>query len=249
MRVLLSNDDGIEAPGITALRRTLEDLDWEVYVAAPDRERSATGHGITVHRPLRIRELNWKENSRGWAVDGTPADCVKLALETFLPGPPDLVISGINRGANLGTDVLYSGTVSAAFEGMINGYTSLAVSLTAYDDPDFAPAAAFVRRFLLHMPRLPGCAMLNINIPPGEPRGIRITRLGRRRYVNVFHRRTDPRGRTYFWMAGDIEDAGNGPDTDVAAVADGFVSITPLHCDLTDYGLMDALRELENGRT
>lgn len=250
MRVLVANDDGIEAAGIVALRQTLEAMGWEVYVAAPDRERSGTGHGITVHRPLRVRELTWGEKSHGWAVDGTPADCVKMVLETFLPQPPDLVISGINLGPNLGTDVLYSGTVSAAFEGMINGHTAIAVSLATYDDPDFRPAAAFMRDFLPRVQEmsLPACTMLNVNVPPGEPRGIRITRLGRRRYVNVFHRRTDPRGRVYYWMAGDVEETDNGPGTDMAAVKNGFVSITPLQCDLTDYNLLDALRDLEDGQ-
>ncbi|MDA8334911.1 MAG: 5'/3'-nucleotidase SurE [Peptococcaceae bacterium] len=248
MRVLLANDDGIEAAGITALRQVLEDLDWEVYVSAPDRERSAVGHGITVHRPLRVRKYVWGEKSRGWSVDGTPADCVKLALENFLPQPPDLVISGINLGPNLGTDVLYSGTVSAAFEGLINGFTAIAVSLAVYGEADYRPAAAFLRDFLPQALRmtLPPCTMLNINVPPGVPRGIRIARLGRRRYVNVFHRRTDPRGRAYYWMAGEVEDTDNGPGTDLAAVKDGFVSVSPLHCDLTDYNLLDALRDLEN---
>jgi len=249
MRVLVANDDGIEAAGITALRRVLEDTGWEVFVSAPDRERSAAGHGITVHRPLRVREQVYSEKSRGWAVDGTPADCVKLALEYFLPQPPDLVIAGINSGPNLGTDVLYSGTVSAAFEGMINGHTAIAVSLAVYRDPDFRPAAAFLRDFLPRVREmsLPPCTMLNVNIPPGEPRGVRITRLGTRRYVNVFHRRTDPRGRVYFWMAGEVEDTDAGPGTDLAVVKDRFVSITPLQCDLTDYHLLDALRDLESG--
>ncbi|HUW63438.1 MAG TPA: 5'/3'-nucleotidase SurE [Spirochaetia bacterium] len=250
MRVLVANDDGIEAAGIVTLRRALEEMGWEVYVAAPDRERSAAGHGITVHRPLRVREYVWGEKSRGWAVDGTPADCVKLALEAFLPQPPDLVISGINLGPNLGTDVLYSGTVSAAFEGMINGITAMAVSLATYRDPDFQPAAAFMREFLPRVQEmsLPACTMLNINVPPGQPQGIKMTRLGQRRYVNVFHRRTDPRGRDYYWMAGEVEETDNGPGTDMAAVNNHFVSITPLQCDLTDYHLLDALRDMENGK-
>jgi len=139
MRILISNDDGIHAEGITELRKTLEEL-AEIYVVAPDRERSACGHKITMHRPLRVKEITYGPRSRGWSVDGTPADCVKLALEALLPEPPDLVVSGINYGPNLGTDVLYSGTVSAAIEGSINSIPSIAVSLASYEYRDFSHA-------------------------------------------------------------------------------------------------------------
>jgi len=247
LRVLVTNDDGIHAEGIKALWRALESV-AEVFVAAPDRERSAVGHGITVHRPLRVREMNFSGNRvRGWVVDGTPADCVKLCLEALIPAPPDLLISGINLGANLGTDVLYSGTVSAAIEGIINGVPSLAVSLAADNqaEPDFRCAAAFTRALLglLRERRLPPGTLLNINVPPCPPRGVRVTRLGFRRYVNVIDRRTDPRGRVYFWMAGEPLDVDDGdPDTDVRAVADGYISVTPVHFDLTNHEMIAELK-------
>uniref|UniRef100_A0A7C1JM25 5'-nucleotidase SurE n=1 Tax=Ammonifex degensii TaxID=42838 RepID=A0A7C1JM25_9THEO len=245
MRILLTNDDGIFAEGITVLRKALERF-GEIYVIAPDRERSAAGHSITVHRPLRVREAGFRSQwVRGWVVDGTPADCVKLGLEALLPEKPDLLISGINLGPNVGTDVLYSGTVSAAIEGIINGVPSVAVSLATHDEPDFTTAVVFVQELLPELARqvLPTGTLLNINIPPGTPRGARVTKLGNIRYVNVIDRRTDPRGRSYFWMAGEPLDLNdNDPDTDVRAVKEGFISITPVQIDLTDYLFMEKLK-------
>ncbi|RPF49682.1 5'-nucleotidase /3'-nucleotidase /exopolyphosphatase [Thermodesulfitimonas autotrophica] len=245
MRILLTNDDGIFAEGISVLRKALEKT-AEIYVIAPDRERSATGHSITVHRPLRVREAGFRSpRVRGWVVDGTPADCVKLGLEALLPEKPDLLIAGINLGPNVGTDVLYSGTVSAAVEGIINGIPSLAVSLATHQEPDFSWAVRFVVSFLPEFTRqvVPAGTLLNINVPPGVPRGVKITKLGNIRYVNVIDMRTDPRGRTYFWMAGEPLDLnGNDPDTDVRAVKDGFISITPVQIDLTDYLFIEKLK-------
>lgn len=246
MKIMISNDDGIQAEGINQLRISLEN-DNEIFVVAPDRERSATGHKITIYRPLRVKEVDYPgARSKGWAVDGTPADCVKLGLEALLPDPPDLVISGINLGPNLGTDVLYSGTVSAAIEGIINGIPSLAVSLTSSEQPNFQLAAQVTKKLIENIGEyLPGRTLLNINIPPGTPGEIRVTKLGNRRYVNIFDKRTDPRGRTYFWMAGepfDIDE--DDPDTDVWAVKEGYISITPVHFDLTDYNIMAGLKEL-----
>lgn len=246
MRILISNDDGINAPGITQLRKVLAEQN-EIYVVAPDRERSATGHKITMHRPLRVQEQIYPEtNAMGWAVDGTPSDCVKLGLEALLPTLPDLVVSGINRGPNLGTDVLYSGTVSAALEGLINDVPAIAISLASYEFNDFTHAEVFIKT-LLHQcgQDLPKATLLNINIPPGNPCGVKVTRLGNRRYKNVFYRRTDPRGGTYFWMAGEPFDVdGSDPDTDVWAVNEGFISITPLHHDLTDHTVRDNLKDI-----
>ncbi|MGB9802607.1 5'/3'-nucleotidase SurE [Desulfofundulus sp.] len=246
MIVLLSNDDGIHAPGLKALAESLQEL-GELYIVAPDRERSATGHGITVHRPLRLEMVNMHGlKARAWAVDGTPADCVKLAVEDLLPGPPALVVAGINQGPNLGTDVLYSGTVSAAIEGIINGLPALAISLASYGDHDFTRAAEVARKVvgLTIEKGLPRGTLLNINVPVAEPRGVRFTRLGNRRYVNIFHKRTDPRGRIYYWMAGeplDLED--NGNDTDVQAIRENFISITPIQLDLTDYRSLSVFRQ------
>lgn len=246
MVVLLSNDDGIHAPGLKALAESLQEL-GELFIVAPDRERSATGHGITVHRPLRLETVTLPGvNARAWAVDGTPADCVKLAVEDLLPRPPELVVAGINQGPNLGTDVLYSGTVSAAIEGIINGFPSLAISLTSYGSYDFTTAAEVARKVVTLVMKngLPPGTLLNINVPPAKPRGMRITRLGNRRYINIFHKRTDPRGRIYYWMAGeplDLEE--NGEDTDVQAIKQNFISITPIQLDLTDHHALQILRQ------
>lgn len=247
MRILISNDDGIHAKGLEALRQNICGL-GDVFVVAPDRERSATGHGITVDRPLRIKEVHYKEkNTHGWAVDGTPADCVKLAVEDLLPGKPDLVLAGINIGPNLGTDVLYSGTVSAAIEGLINGIPSIAFSLACHHcEPDFSNAGPLVAEFLPQVMRhsIPPNTLININIPSGKPKGFKVTRLGSRRYVNIFHKREDPRGRIYYWMAGEpMELDKDTSGTDVKAVEEGYISITPIKIDLTDYKTLDMMKE------
>ncbi len=247
MRLLLTNDDGIFAPGLEALRDALAETAYELNIIAPDRERSATGHSITMHRPIRVREtcLDIAE-CYAWVVDGTPADCVKLGLESLLKHKPDLVISGINLGPNVGTDVIYSGTVSAAMEGLINRVPSIAVSLASHDQPDFRHAAAFIKDlvpFLIkHPDKLASQTLLNINIPPGKPAGFRITRMGDLRYKNAVTRRLDPRGKEYYWMAGKvITKDGNDPDTDIGAIQDNFISISPLKIDLTDYDMMEKL--------
>lgn len=241
MKILISNDDGIYAPGIVALREGLEQLDLvkAIYVVAPDRERSATGHSITMHRPLRTRQVSYKnKKSHGWSVDGTPADCVKLALEEILPESPDMVVAGINQGANLGTDVLYSGTVSAAVEGVINGFPAMAISLTSYSEHDFSHAVEFAAKFIPMVVRqgINLGTLINVNVPGGKPQGVKVTCLGSRRYINIFDRRTDPRGKEYFWMAGEpdeLED--HAPDTDVFSNRMGYITISPVTIDLTDH--------------
>ncbi len=252
MRILISNDDGVHAGGLLALKKALNPL-GEVHVVAPEREKSGTGHGITAHKPLRPKQVELGDGSMGWSVNGTPADCVKLGIEALLPEAPDLVFSGINRGANLGTDVLYSGTVSAAIEGIINGIPSIAISLADYDNPDFQHAAAFAARIAPVLVPAGGSAseftLLNINVPSGRPRGVKITRLGSRRYVNVFHKRIDPRGGVYYWMAGEPEDSvPQNPtvdaDVDAEAVKNNFISVTPLHFDLTEYRSIPKLAAL-----
>jgi len=245
MRILISNDDGIQAEGINKLIAVLEEHN-EVFVVAPDRERSATGHKITMHRPLRVTQWTYPGSKTvGWAIDGTPADCVKLGLEALLPAPPDIVVSGINQGPNLGTDVLYSGTVSAAVEGIINGIPSIAISLASYKSRDFSFAGELISKFVLNFGKeLPARTLLNINVPPGSPKGIKTTRLGDRRYVNIFDKRVDPRGRIYFWMAGEPFDIDrDDPETDVWAVKEGYVSITPVQYNLTDYNVMQTLKK------
>ena len=251
MRLLLTNDDGIYAPGIKALRQVLEkEGQYEITVVAPDREKSATGHGITVHRPLRAFDIKFKNsNVRGVAVDGTPADCVKLAVEALLENPPDLVLSGINSGPNLGTDVLYSGTVSAAIEAMINGIPAIAISMGsfAFEDEEYLRAAEIFARLLPEILKhpWPRDTILNINIPnvsKEEIKGVAITRLGVRKYINVFEERKDPRGLSYYWMSGEAVNYENGQDTDTAALARKEITITPVHFDLTNYHYLKELK-------
>lgn len=246
MRVLLTNDDGIHSAGIQALWQQFAAV-AEVTVVAPDSEKSATSQAITVHQPIYVDEQVIEQAGvRGWRVVGTPTDCVKIALETNIMEPPDLIVSGINHGPNIGTDVLYSGTVSAAIEGALHGIPAIAVSLDARENFDFTAAAQFAvrlaKQFIQHP--LPPRTLLNVNVPalPSDQiTGVSITKLGRREYRNAFHPHQDPRGRTYYWMSGEIVDCANDPDTDVAAVKAGRISVTPIHFDLTKYNLMDAL--------
>ncbi|HZK25495.1 MAG TPA: 5'/3'-nucleotidase SurE [Oscillospiraceae bacterium] len=249
MRVLVTNDDGVYAEGIQALAQEITKI-AETYVVAPDHEQSATGHAITMHRPLLAEEVKYHHlpELSPWKVNGTPADCVKLAVEALLPHKPDLVISGINRGANLGTDVLYSGTVSAAIEGVVLGIPAIAVSLAEYHDPHYEYAAAFTARLAKQFmqQKQEGEMLLNVNVPgcaAEEIRGVAVNRLGVRHYKNPFEKRTDPRGRSYYWLAGEIVDLEGENDTDVAAIKAGKISITPIQHDLTNFLLLDKVRE------
>lgn len=248
LRILLTNDDGVYASGIRAVRDALVRLPGvELTIVAPDRERSASGHAITVHRPIHVDEVtSLGPECPAWRVTGTPADCVKLAVEALLPQRPEIVVSGINRGANLGTDVFYSGTVSAAIEATFYDIPSLAVSLDAWNDADFQTAAAYIAWAVprLHGHKLPPRTLLNVNVPgvpPEQLAGVALTKLGVRRYRNVFDRRTDPRGRSYYWLAGELVDANNDPDTDVMAVRSRRISVTPIQLDLTDHRLFTAM--------
>ena len=250
MKLLVTNDDGLNAPGLNKLVETLAEM-AEIYVVAPDRERSGTGHGITVFEPIMIKRVDGIEAAQSaWVVYGTPVDCVKLGISALLPAPPDLVVSGINKGANLGWDVLYSGTVSAAMEGVIMGVPSIAVSLCLEDNlEDYGFAARFTRAVCRQLEKdgFDKDTIININVP-GIPRpgikGMRVTRLGRRQYENVFEERKDPRGNTYFWMGGDVVEEDQEPDSDVTAVNEGFVSLTPIHFDLTNYNLVEKYRRI-----
>lgn len=248
MLVLLTNDDGIFAPGLRALREVWErQEDCEVYVVAPAEERSASGHAITLFRPLMVEEVIFPGSLvKGWSVGGTPADAVKLAVGALLPRPPDLIISGINRGPNLGSDVFYSGTVSAAIEGTILGIRSVAVSLAAYEDGEYGLAARFsqhlIREALRH--KWPPGVLLNVNVPPLEPEeiaGVAITRLGVRHYRNIFDRRVDPRGRVYYWLTGEAVDGDEPEDSDVMALRQNLISVTPVHLDLTHHGMVQTM--------
>jgi 5'-nucleotidase len=241
--VLVSNDDGIHAPGIAALARALDSL-GEVWVVAPDRERSAVGHALTLHRPMFAEQLG----PRRFAVNGTPSDCVNLALLGLLPVRPHIVVAGVNAGSNLGDDVTYSGTVSAAMEGTLLGVPGLAVSLVQPGDaasyrPAARAAAQLVRRLLREHPG--GATLVNVNVPPGEPRGIKVTRLGRRLYSEKVAERRDPRGRRYFWIGAGPPAWEAAEDTDYAAVHAGYVSVTPLMLDLTDYAALRTVKDWE----
>ncbi|MGD0621747.1 MAG: 5'/3'-nucleotidase SurE [Thermacetogeniaceae bacterium] len=245
MKLLLTNDDSIYAAGLAELWSALKDS-AEITVVAPDRERSATGHGITVDRPLRAEHLPMFDG-RAWAVDGTPADCVKLAVNCLMEERPDLVVAGINRGPNLAIDVLYSGTVSGALEGIILGIPALAVSVAEYERPDYRYAALFTKMLIPKVLHSSICkdTLLNVNVPSlpaSEIEGVKVTRLGSRMYQNSFEVRTDPRGRKYYWLVGDIVDVGNEADTDVAAIGKKMISITPIHVDLTNYRALDLLK-------
>lgn len=249
MKLLISNDDGISALGIRTLGNTLAEAGHEVSVVCPDRERSATGHGLTLHQPIRAEMVEgiFHPSVNAWACDGTPSDCVKLALWALLDSAPDLVLSGINQGANLGTEILYSGTVSAAMEGMIEGIPSIAISLTSHTHKDFQPAAKFAKQLVDHLAvePLPDLMLLNVNVPPvswEEIAGVTLTRQGVRRYVDVFDKRVDPRGKTYYWLTGEVlEDVEprqglNLPPNipiDVEVIRKNFISITPLQYNLT----------------
>lgn len=249
--ILLTNDDGVHAEGIQALRRTFEAEDGvDVVVVAPDRERSASGHALTLHRPIFANPVQMPGTQVPmYAVTGTPADCAKLAIEELLPRRPDLVISGINRGANLGTDVIYSGTVSAAVEGTVQGIPAIAASLCTWAPFDYTWPARFVRDLAFRVARdgLPAGVLLNVNIPPvpdpAHLAGVAITKMGVRRYENQWSRRVTPRGQTYYWLAGDVAELDNDPDSDVVAIQQNKISISPLHLDLTAHWFMDDLKE------
>lgn len=250
MRILLTNDDGINAPGIQALWNELSSI-ANVEVVAPDSERSAASQAITVHHPIRVdRHCLNQPNICAWRVGGTPTDCVKIAIEALLTERPDFVVSGINQGANLGTDVLYSGTVSAAIEAAMHGIQAIAVSLDSWEVCDFNPAARFTKKLIQSMKNrsLPPNTLLNVNVPvagEGNYNGVAITKLGVRKYDNTFTKRRDPRGRDYYWMGGSVVDSDNDEDSDIVAVSQGKISVTPVHFDLTNYAIMDLLKEWE----
>jgi 5'-nucleotidase len=242
VRILISNDDGIRATGIAALERTLEGL-GHLDVVAPDRERSAAGHSLTLTQPLRVARLD----DRHWAVSGTPTDAVMLAIETLLPERPDWIVSGINHGANMGEDVTYSGTVAAAMEGAILGIPAIAVSLAGRGELLFDEIQAPLRVLIERLVRFPLARnqLLNINLPNrrgAEIRGVRATRLGSRVYHNAVVARQDPQGRDYYWIGGTGPQWADDERSDAHAVAQGYISVTPLSADLTHY---QALVDLE----
>ena len=241
--ILITNDDGITAPGIAALAGALDAL-GEVWVYAPDREQSAVGHGISLHRPLRVHEIK----KQWYRVDGTPTDCIMLAVHGHLARPPDLVVSGINNGANLGDDVTYSGTVAGAHEGMLLGFPSMAISNISFTPEHFdasARVAAFLATHLLEQ-GLPKDTMLNVNVPDrpyDELAGIEITRMGRGAYNVDIVERKDPRGTEYYWIGGSRPTERSEAGSDFEAVDRGVVSVTPLHRDYTNQTALELLKQ------
>ena len=245
MRILVTNDDGIQSPGLHALVRALRG--WgEVWVIAPDREQSAVGHAITLSEPIRLFPWTIEGANHTFAISGTPADCVKLALTELMPARPDLVLSGVNRGENTGISVIYSGTVSAATEGTINGIPSIAISLGSFVSTRFEAAALVGRRIaeVVAERGLPGETLLNVNVPDlplDEIKGIRVTRQGRTRFQETFMKRADPRGKVYYWMDGaklPLEET----DTDGTALHEGYVTVTPIRLDFTHHDFLPELR-------
>jgi 5'-nucleotidase len=253
LTILLTNDDGIYAPGLAALYRELLRL-GEVTVVAPESEQSAVGHAISLITPLRVKEVSINGGVEGWAVSGTPADCVKIALAELLPALPELVVSGINAGPNVGINVLYSGTVSAATEASILGIKGVAFSLNSYDkNADFATAAQIACDLLTHFKswsRWTNGICLNVNLPAlprGQVKGVRITRQDTGPLVEHFERRVDPRKHVYYWLAEIHDRQAPALDTDYGALSQGYVSVTPIHHDLTDYRSLQDLQSLKWG--
>lgn len=245
MRILVTNDDGIDSPGLTALADALKAI-GEVWIVAPDRERTAVAHAVTLHKPLRIHRLA----PRTFSVNGTPVDCVNLALLKVMPKPPAIVVSGINKGVNLGDDVLYSGTVSAAMEGTILGVPSIAVSQEGREIFRFPVAADYTARIvrLVLAQGLPDETLLNVNVPNRALRaikGVRVTCLSRRSFHNPIIEKLDPHGRKYYWIAGTRVSWSRSKNADHEAIEEGRVSITPIHLDCTNYALLDHFRAWE----
>ncbi len=246
MRILISNDDGIDSEGLFALKQALEAV-GDVAVIAPDRNWSAAGHSKTLHRPLRVREALLRDGSIAYASDGAPSDCVALGALGFLGYRPDLVVSGINKGANLGGDITYSGTVAAAMEAVLSEIPGIAVSMEGRGTWNFPLAATFAARLVEQVVRngLASNVLLNVNVPAAtqdEVAGVRITRLGVRKYADELITRTDPFGRKYYWIAGEPLPGEAEEDTDVWAITHKYISVTPIHMDLTNHRLIEVLQ-------
>lgn len=246
MHILLTNDDGVYAEGIYAIYAELRK--WaDVTVVAPDSERSSVGHGITLAHPIYFKKVNRKGKPFGFGISGTPADCVKFGVSVILKKKPDLVVSGINFGANDGTSVFYSGTVAGAREGAIMGIPAIALSLGTFVNPNFAPAAKVGSRLVksFSKTKMPKGSFLNVNIPPLSERrikGIRICRQGTEPIHEEFLKRVDPGQRQYYWMTGSMPVIAKDDGTDCYALKKGYVTVTPVHCDLTDYPFLAELK-------
>ena len=248
MKILLTNDDGYNAPGIQILYKMLQ-AHHEIILIAPDREKSAVSHGITLNEPMRIDQIKLEGGAKGYAVTGTPADCIKLGLFEFFTTPPDLIISGINPGCNIGIDINYSGTVAAAREAALNGILGMAVSIKLGEVMDFQGMSSFIANLVNKVCNdgLPSGTFLNINAPPvsfDEIRGVKITRQASNNLSKQFDKRLDPKNRPYYWY-GSINHVEGDPDTDVYALSQKYISITPIQCDFTDYKTMVELESYQ----
>ena len=247
--ILVCNDDGIDAPGILALVSILRPM-GDVVVVAPLDEQSAVGHAITIHNPVRVRPWRFHSTNgetKAWAIAGTPADCIKLAVNRLLPRKPDLVVSGINHGSNTAVNVLYSGTVGAASEACMLGIQAVAVSLCTWDKHDFSAAAYYAGRLVRKVlsEGIPPGLLLNVNIPPlplADIKGVRVTRLAHSRWEESFIERMDPFDLPYYWYSGEFVNLDTGEHTDIDAVDRGYVSVTPIQLDLTAHAYINALR-------
>jgi 5'-nucleotidase len=247
LKILVTNDDGIDSAGIDELKKSLSEI-AEVIVVAPHKEQSAVGHGITMQIPLRVFEYYKNGSFFGYAVMGTPADCVKMGIRNILKEAPDLVISGINHGSNTAINIIYSGTVSAAREAAIMDIPSIAISVASHSATDFSYAAKVARNLALKVfeEDLPKGTLLNINVPnlpEEEIAGLLVTKQGKSRWDDIYEKRTDPYGRDYYWLKGSLDEADKDIDTDQGAVKQKYISVTPIHFDLTDYETYNKLKE------
>jgi len=247
MRILLTNDDGIYAEGIHAAYKELSKI-ADVTVVAPDSEQSSVGHGITLFYPLFAKKVSPEGHFNGHAVSGKPADCVKFAVTVLLKGKkPDLVISGINFGGNDGCSVFYSGTVAAAREGALMGINSVAMSLDSFENPDFSVSAKFSAKIALwiHKNPLPKGTFLNVNVPPGKPKGVRMTRQGTEPIHETFEKRKSPYDKHYYWMGAKMPVHKNDNTIDTYALKNKYITITPVHSDLTDEAFLDRVNPID----
>ena len=245
--ILISNDDGIFAPGIYALWESMSEI-GQTTVVAPNTEKSAVGHAITIYDPIRIEKVIRSNGFEGYAVNGTPADSVKIAVQAIMKKKPDLIISGINAGANVGQSLLYSGTISAASEGTLLGIPSIAISLDVLRDMNFSTSKIVAKKIasLVMNNGLPKDTLLNVNVPKdieGGISGYQVTRQGAIHFKDNFEKREDPRGRIYYWMSGEVKDTDNDLESDGVAIKKGYVSVTPLQLQMTNFDFIDKLND------
>ncbi len=247
MNILLTNDDGIYSEGIRVLFESLKKT-GKITVVAPDSERSAVGHAITLSDPLRVKPVTRNNRFFGYSTTGTPADCVKLAIRAILKEKPDIVISGINLGPNVGYSILYSGTVSGATEGAILGIPSFAISLGTFENPDYSFAASFAKKMvkiIMNNNTLPQGTLLNINVPAVNKKkikGVKIVKQSKTAIKERFDKREDPRKRTYYWLTGEVIESDGREGADIEALSSNYISITPIHCDMTNYSFIENMK-------